>query len=631
MTDNSRVRVSHRRRRHRRLFSALSRAPVVPPVGAEDSLRFQAVAREHASGRRPRRRAGGSSTATARAGRERGRRGRSRSTASSRQATRATRCIGQLAEAARAAVHGRAARARTQRPAPDRRSKPAIVALDVPERPRIAILEDPRTIPGQREEADGAPLPAGQLAAQVLGYVGEVTEEQTRARIATRLPSRATDRQGRRRARVRVELRGKPRRETVRSIRPAHRSVRRSRSSPARRQRREAHDRRRTAGVAEDSLAQGIASARDVQNENIKTRRFETFRRRPAPSSCSTRTTARSWRWRATRRTTPASWSAASVRRGVRRTTTTRGNYPLINRATQGSTRRARRSSWSRRSPMTHTASAASATTITDDGTVELGGPATVPATPARGARPVNLAGAHRLERHVLLHRRQRLLEIWDSGDNERLGLQTKARELGFGAPTGIELDEADGAIPTPSGSGNRATRTTTTRRSREQRLVPGRQHLLGGRPGRPAVTPLQLANAYAAFANGGTLWQPRIERGRAEREAEGRGSTVEAEGDPPARVRPDVRATIMAGFAGRGHRPEGTAPSVPGFPLDQIPSRARPGPRRSTDKGKGDTSLFAAIFAAKGKQYVVGRGRRSRPVSEPRPRRRSCAASSRR
>lgn len=75
-------------------------------------------------------------------------------------------------------------------------------------------------------------------------------------------------------------------------------------------------------------------------------------------------------------------------------------------------------------------------------------------------------------------------------------------RMLGFGAPTGIDLPgEAAGIMPDP------AWKLATF----EEPWTLGNTYHAAIGQGFVAVTPLQLLNAYAAVANGGTLFRPRL------------------------------------------------------------------------------------------------------------------------
>ncbi|HEX2142363.1 MAG TPA: penicillin-binding transpeptidase domain-containing protein, partial [Candidatus Limnocylindria bacterium] len=79
------------------------------------------------------------------------------------------------------------------------------------------------------------------------------------------------------------------------------------------------------------------------------------------------------------------------------------------------------------------------------------------------------------------------------------------ANELGFGERTGVALPgEATGII---------ASRAWARSQGREN-LFTGELAQAGIGQNVVAVTPIQLLNAYAALANGGTLWRPQIVRG---------------------------------------------------------------------------------------------------------------------
>ena len=78
------------------------------------------------------------------------------------------------------------------------------------------------------------------------------------------------------------------------------------------------------------------------------------------------------------------------------------------------------------------------------------------------------------------------------------------ARQYGFGAPTGVDLPgEVAGIVPD----------NAWKQEALGARVFPGETYQAGIGQGYDAVTPLQLINAYAALANGGTLYQPQIVR----------------------------------------------------------------------------------------------------------------------
>jgi penicillin-binding protein 2 len=88
------------------------------------------------------------------------------------------------------------------------------------------------------------------------------------------------------------------------------------------------------------------------------------------------------------------------------------------------------------------------------------------------------------------------------------LGMQLWARRLGLGPPTGFDVPgEAAGVVPTPNWL------RATFRASWERIWYEGSSVNLSIGQGYLAVTPLQLAVAYSALANGGTVVRPHVGR----------------------------------------------------------------------------------------------------------------------
>jgi penicillin-binding protein 2 len=88
-------------------------------------------------------------------------------------------------------------------------------------------------------------------------------------------------------------------------------------------------------------------------------------------------------------------------------------------------------------------------------------------------------------------------------------GIQHVAREFGFGRATGIGLpNELKGRVP------DGKFKLALNKHSTDQTLkswLPGDSAALAVGQGDLLVTPVQLATAYAAFANGGTVYAPRL------------------------------------------------------------------------------------------------------------------------
>jgi penicillin-binding protein 2 len=148
--------------------------------------------------------------------------------------------------------------------------------------------------------------------------------------------------------------------------------------------------------------------------------------------------------------------------------------------------------------------------------------------------------------------------------------LQRLARELGFGRTTGIDLPgEATGTVPTP------ATAAGGWPLGDNMNFALGQAGV--------AVTPIQLAVAYAAIANGGTVVVPRVGQGTAGSLAgavAGRSPAPRAPGAvagrspaprAPRRLRldPTELHTVLAGMRAAAASPGGTSADVFGdFPL---------------------------------------------------------------
>lgn len=130
------------------------------------------------------------------------------------------------------------------------------------------------------------------------------------------------------------------------------------------------------------------------------------------------------------------------------------------------------------------------------------------------GHGPLDLHGA--LQASCDLYFWDIALRLWeersdDSGIDKENLLQEYAREFGFGTKTGIDLPfERDGLIPD-------RTWFTSEQAADSPRVRPDGPWVGGDLmdiavgQGATLSTPLQLANAYAAMVNGGTLWEPYV------------------------------------------------------------------------------------------------------------------------
>ena len=176
--------------------------------------------------------------------------------------------------------------------------------------------------------------------------------------------------------------------------------------------------------------------------------------------------------------------------------------------------------------------------------------------------------------------------------------IQNWAKRLGMGSLTGIDLPaEGEGLVPTPEWRNALYKKDLTDR----PWSVGDNINLSIGQ-GDLSVTPLQLAVAYAAIANGGHIVKPHL--GRRIEDADGR---VLQELETPARRRVDIdpsyRQAIMDGLVGAANAPGGTSTAV--FEGFNIPIAGKTG---TAEKGLGrpDQSWYAAITYPQNPEYVV-------------------------
>ena len=233
------------------------------------------------------------------------------------------------------------------------------------------------------------------------------------------------------------------------------------------------------------------------------------------------------------------------------------------------------------------------ATVVDDRGTYLLGSRRLQNAQ-GRSYGPVDLSRALAVSSDVYFYGLGDRLARVPRGTTADGPIQALAGQLGFGRPTGIDIGpEATGRIPGPS----------TRRQAHERdaaavpdgRWYPGDNVNLAIGQGDLLVTPLQLANAYAALATGLVPPTPHVFADRPS-------PTVAR---PAAGLDPGARTAVLAGLGRAVGSREGTASAAfAGFPLDRVPVAGKTGTAQVN--GKGDTALFAAVAPADDPRYVV-------------------------
>ncbi len=192
---------------------------------------------------------------------------------------------------------------------------------------------------------------------------------------------------------------------------------------------------------------------------------------------------------------------------------------------------------------------------------------------------------------------------FWFQGGPRAQAIQAAARQLGLGEKTGIPLNgEQRGRIPDPVS--RKKLNESNPKAFPNGGWYAGDNVNLAIGQGETVVTPLQLANAYATFANGGTAFTPRVAA-----RVLGPGGQVVRDvpvgAARPVLLPPHLRQPILQGLKGAVADPKGTAAGAfAGFPLDIFPVAGKTGTAEVS--GKHDTSVFVAFAPADNPQFVV-------------------------
>jgi penicillin-binding protein 2 len=188
-------------------------------------------------------------------------------------------------------------------------------------------------------------------------------------------------------------------------------------------------------------------------------------------------------------------------------------------------------------------------------------------------------------------------LKAYNSGNGQLI--QRWARRYGLGQDTGIDLPgESKGLIAGPAAK----KMLYKYKLADTPQWYPGDNVNFSVGQGFLQVTPLQLAVAYAAFANGGTLLRPHL----GERIEDSSGRVVQefqTRSRGKLHIDPANRQAIMDGLRAAASQPGGTSYAVfRGFP---IPVAGKTG---TAEKGLGrkDQSWYVAMAPYPAVRYVV-------------------------
>jgi penicillin-binding protein 2 len=492
--------------------------------------------------------------------------------------------------------------------------QPAVVDLNVPLPKQLAIREHSEDYPGVNVvELTVRKYPYDGLASQVLGYLGEVDaldpKQYKQLQKQGYQPGDLIGRDGVEAAYESV-LRGKPTREVV-QVDPTGKQV----GPPVSvRPGQVGNNVKLTIDIdwqraAEQSLAEGIAAARTSQDPSVTT----SYKTLAATGGAVVVLNVHdgSVLAMASYPTYPLSWWIGGISTDhFALLSNPAAQNPLLNRATSGQYAPGSTFKLVPAIALNQYGVLGAGQYIYDGGSINLEGTVFHNDNGAVN-RGVNLQRALTVSSDVYFYNAgNEFWKIWKLDPNRGLGIQHVAAGLGFGKPTGIELNEASGRIPDPTWKTAFANANYKTQADRDANSIwyPGDNILAAVGQGDDFVTPLQLADAYSTFANAalnngtGTLWTPHV---------------AEEVVDPVTKkvvrfIRPRSRGTITidpytysqiaAGFSGAVHDPAGTAYDAFRGLFANVAGKTG----TAQVPGKGPTSLFASYFPADNPQYAV-------------------------
>ena len=473
--------------------------------------------------------------------------------------------------------------------------KPVPVVDDVPKDKVVFLRENQAVFPGvgvvqiaQRN------YPHGTLAAHVLGYVGEINDEELEPRRTRGY--RGGDTIGKSGVELAYEeaLRGEPQVEKL-QVDSQGRVLRSLGIQPAV----PGHDVQlaidiKTQVLAEESLKQGLETAQQTWDP-------EQLKRYLAPAGSVVVEDPRDGSILAM-----ASYPTYDPKEFVNGISTERfrqlndpaGYYPLNNRVLQGLY--APGSTFKLVTALAGLSREVVApnTTINDTGSLVVGDRVFRNAFSTPHGT-VNLARALAVSSDVYFYL------LGEKLDEERkpYPIPEAARSMGLGRATGIELPfELDGWVPDPDNKKKRNAENPEAFPFGD--WFTGDNVNLSVGQGDLVVTPLQLTNLYATFANGGTEFAPHV--GSAIRDVvTGEVTTIAPRQQAKVNFPPGHRDAILRGLQSVMTSDEGTGyGAFSGFPLTQFAVAGKTGTAEVNEKQ--ETALFVGFGPVEAPRYVV-------------------------
>ncbi|MFN2608340.1 MAG: penicillin-binding protein 2 [Acidimicrobiales bacterium] len=476
--------------------------------------------------------------------------------------------------------------------------KPVPLVEGVPKEKVIYLREHAADFPGvDAVQLTRRSYPNGTLAAHLLGYVGQINDKELVARKSAGYQAGDTIGKSGVEQAYESDLRGQPQVEKL-EIDSKGQALRSLGVQPAV----QGHDVRLTLDLdvqrlAEESLAQGLAAARTTYDPN-------TAKRFLAPAGAVVVLDPRDGSVLAMASNPtydPKEFVDGISQANFDQLQDPANFYPLNNRVLQG-----QYAPGSTFKLFTGVAALEKGVigandTVVDPGMITVGGRVFRNALSEPNGR-INITRAVTVSSDVFFYELGK--DFWDGrGRYGTDGIQSIARSWGLGAPTGIELgDEVAGRIPDPDNR-KKAYDANPGLFSTRDWFTGDNMNMAVGQ-GDDAVSPMQLADAYATFANGGTLYSPHVGE-----------SVVDLDGQvvrqvPPKVLRkvdlpPSVHDPMLQGFEGAVADPKGTAyPAFTGFPLATFPIAGKTGTAEVS--GKQDTAVFSAFGPVSDPRYEV-------------------------